>query len=98
MTGFIVQIDALLDFAKKCEALGDQMDTLSKSLNDATVGRDAFGHIPMVGSRIYDAYDQHVDQCKETAASSASMIHSIGANVAITAGQYQQIEEENTVK
>ena len=98
MTGFHVEPDALTAFAERCEGYGQQMDELSTQLQQARVGRDAFGHIPEVGSRIYTAYDQHVDQCTEAAASAASGIHSIAANVAITATGYEHSDKASNVK
>ena len=98
MTGYRVQPEALTAFAQRCENYGDSMDALSKSLIEAQVGRDAFGHIPEVGSKIYDAYDKHVEQCKQAAAAAASSIHSVGANVAITSAHYEHAEHASTVK
>lgn len=98
MTGFHVEPEALTAFATRCEGYGEQMDALSKQLQEARVGRDAFGHIPSVGSRIYDAYDRHVDQCVEAAGSAASAIHGIAANTALTASTYEHGEKASTIK
>lgn len=97
MTGFHVEPEALTAFAKRCEGYGQQMDALSKQLHEARVGRDAFGHIPEVGSRIYTAYDKHVDQCTESAGEAASGIHSIAANIALTATSYEHSDKASNV-
>ena len=64
MAQFTVHPEALHAFADRADGYGDSLDTLATQVADARVGRDAFGHIPFVGSKIYDAYDEHVDQAE----------------------------------
>jgi uncharacterized protein YukE len=98
LSKFTTDPDALVDFATRCEGYGHNMDTLVTKLQEAQVGRDAFGHIPWVGSRIYDAYDKHVAQCTQTTTAAASAVHSVSANTAITAANYLHADKGSKVK
>lgn len=98
MGGFTLDTDALVDFAKQCERHGGEMERLAQGLQQAHIGRDSFGHIPSVGSKIYQAYDEHVEQCEQAAVSAGSAVHSIAANVALTAATYLQAEQHSTIK
>lgn len=98
MAQFSVDPDALAHYAKRFEGYGSELDELLTTLSEARVGRDAFGHIPTVGSRIYSAYDDHVDKCTLATSSAASVAHSVAANLAGTAVQYLHAEESSTVK
>jgi uncharacterized protein YukE len=95
MNDIYVVPDALVEFASRCEGYGDEMEALSRSLAEAALNRDAFGHIPGVAERIYTAYDEHVEQCQDAVQSSSTTMAGIGLNVALTADQYRQAEEAN---
>ncbi len=88
MAGFTVDPDALTTFAQGCDDLGDSVGTLLKQLAAARVGRDSFGHIPSVGSRIYTAYDSHVEHCTDGLTEAEDALHSTAAKAALTALQY----------
>lgn len=98
MTGFTVDADALVAFAERCDGYATQMDTLVQRLHDARVGRDAFGHIPSVGSRIHTAYDQHVDHATQATTDAASALHAVSTNAALTAAHYLKAEKNSTIR
>ncbi len=74
---FYVDPPVLEQFASLSDGRKSQYDTLHTQLADAHIGSDSFGHIPMVGSRIYEAYDEHVQACTEGVQSAADSMAAI---------------------
>lgn len=95
MAQFTVHPEALHAFAKRVDGYGDELDQLAASVREARVGRDAFGHIPMVGSRIYEAYDQHVDQAETATKQAGEAVHATAQNADKTATHYESAEQHN---
>jgi hypothetical protein len=61
--GFRVEPARLHEFAARSRRRQDAFGKLHTELAAAALDRDAFGHLPMVGGRIYEAYDEHLATC-----------------------------------
>jgi hypothetical protein len=82
---FTVDPDALEAFSRSALKHAETIGVLLAQLDGAKIGRDSFGHIPWVGSAIYDAYDEHVDACRSSIEATRDGIDSISAGVALSA-------------
>jgi hypothetical protein len=91
--GFRVEPEGLEGFARTSLARQQAFGEVQATLAEAQIGRDSFGHIPMVGSRIYTAYDEHVEACTAGVASAAEGMASIGAGVRGLVLEYTRTDE-----
>jgi hypothetical protein len=81
MVAFHVEPPALERFAaSSVDRQGDLAD-LRGRMQEVHVPRDSFGHIPGIGGRVYDAYDEFVSGCADSVASAAETMASIASAV-----------------
>jgi hypothetical protein len=79
--GFKVEPPVLEAFAGTSDDRRAAYETLRRQMTDIRVNRDAFGHIPFLGSSIYDAYDEHVEACEEAVTSAATAMAAVAAGI-----------------
>lgn len=81
MTDLYVEPEALGAFAKTSDHRRSDFDAAHGEAERIKVGRDSFGKIPGIGSRVYHAYDEHRRSCADGIASAAEAMASIAAGV-----------------
>lgn len=79
--GFKVDPPVLESFAGTSDDRRAAYEALRQKMTDIRVNRDAFGHIPFLGSSIYDSYDEHVEACEEAVTSAATAMAAVAAGI-----------------
>lgn len=88
MTGFSVEPERLETFARTSDARKTDFAELRGEMHQIRVGRDSFGHIPFIGSKIYEAYDEHVAACEEAVTSAMGAMSAVASGVRAVAAAY----------
>jgi hypothetical protein len=78
---FMVDPPALENFADTSVRRGQAFDALRDQMRAMELPRDAFGYIPGVGGRVYDAYDEFTHNIADSLASCAETMTSISSVV-----------------
>ena len=90
---FEVHESALEQFAKTSDSRCRQLEQYLEQANQLAVSPDAFGHIPFIGSRVYQAYSEHVTQSID-GLSAAAVVMALNSLAIITAvAKYQKAED-----
>src|SRR4051794_9502 len=86
-----VRVDApsLERFAVGSSDREQELTSLRGQMDAVHLGRDAFGHIPGIGAKIYGAYQEFVDGCESATTSMASAMDWLALGVRGTAQAYQ---------
>lgn len=79
--GFTVEPAVLERFAGTSDDRATDLNNLRSEMDDIRVGRDAFGHIPFLGSHVYDAYDEHVAACEELVTEAAGAMSAVASGI-----------------
>lgn len=90
MTGFAADPPRLRAFARSTDSRAAAMQKLRATMDDIRVGRDAFGHIPMLGSSVYDAYDEHVTACEDAVSAAADALGAVGEGLRTVGDIYEE--------
>lgn len=80
MPGFTVEPEVLETFAGTSDDRASDLSRIRQTMADIRVSPDGFGHIPFLGSHIYDVYDEHVSACED------AVTEAVGAMSAIASG------------
>lgn len=86
---FEVDPPALERFAGRSADRERQFTSLRSEMDAVHLDRDAFGHIPGIGDRIYSAYQEFVDGCESATTEMASSMGWIALGVRGTAQAYE---------
>lgn len=81
MADFKVDPPALEQFAGTSMNRQHDFDTLHSKIQGISVPRDAFGYVPGIGGRVFDAYQEFVQGCTDSIASAAESMASIASAV-----------------
>jgi hypothetical protein len=81
VSDFKVEPPALEQFAGTSMNRRHDFDDLRNRIQGVEVPRDAFGYVPGIGGRVYDAYEEFVHGCTDSIASAAESMASIAAAV-----------------
>lgn len=92
MDGFRVDPPVLTSFATTSEGRADAFTELRGTMADIRVSEDGFGHIPFLGSEIYDAYDEHVTACEEAVTAAAGAMSAVAAGIRACVIEYLEGE------
>jgi hypothetical protein len=90
-----VQADlpAMQRFAQGSVGREDEFNQLRLRMDDVRVPREAFGYIPGIGSRVYEAYDEFVDGCAAAIWAAGDVMAAIGEAVQDTAVAYRESDD-----
>lgn len=91
----LVETDALETYAKTSDNRRHAFDQLRAQVDQAHVSSDSFGRIPGIGERVYQAYDQHVQQCADGITSAAEAMAAIASAMRDTVNTYRTAESTN---
>jgi hypothetical protein len=94
--GFEVQAQALEQFARTSDTRSQELQGYVEEATGLGVGPDAFGHIPFIGSRIYQAYENHVTESVSGLTTADAMLSFISLVVRGIAAQYQAADARTT--
>jgi hypothetical protein len=90
---FEVHESALEAFAKTSDSRCRQLEQYLEQAKQLAVSPDAFGHIPFIGARVYQAYNQHVTESIDGLAA-AGIVMALNSLAIMTAvAKYQQAED-----
>jgi hypothetical protein len=78
---FMVDPPALETFADTSVSRGQAFDGLRDQVRGMELPRDAFGYVPGVGGRVYDAYDEFTRNVADSLTSCAETMMSISSAV-----------------
>jgi 2-keto-3-deoxy-6-phosphogluconate aldolase len=81
MTDLYFETHALGAFAKTSEHRKTDFDQALTRANQIKVGAGSFGHIPGIGPRVHNAYNDHQQSCTEGIGSAAEAMSAIAAGV-----------------
>jgi hypothetical protein len=87
--GFEVQETALEQFARTSDSRSQELQQYTEAADGLAVGPDAFGHIPFIGPRICQAYQEHVSESVNGLATAGAMMSFISLAVRGIVAQYQ---------
>lgn len=79
--GFTVTPEVMERFAGTSDDRAGDLTDVRGRMDGIRVGRDAFGHIPFLGSQIYDAYDEHVAACEELVTEAAGAMSAVASGI-----------------
>ncbi|MDT0202223.1 hypothetical protein [Nocardioides sp. AE5] len=87
--------EALTAFADRAEELSESLDGHISRVEGARVGREAFGRMPFIGSRIHTAYDEHVDGTEEGMEQARDALLGASGAAGTSAAEWLIAEQEN---
>ncbi len=90
---FLVDPPALETFAASSVNRGQAFDGLRDQMRGMELARNAFGYIPGIGGRIYDAYDEFTRNVADSLASCAETMMSISSAVRSVVLAYQSADD-----
>jgi hypothetical protein len=93
-SGFVVHAGSLEAFAQTSEERAGEFQHCDNELKAATVGPDAFGHLPFVGDRARHAYDRQVSACDSSLVAAATTMRKISMNIQATIANYAKADTE----
>jgi hypothetical protein len=88
-----VHESALEQFARTSDARSQQLAQYVQEARQLAVSPDAFGHIPFIGARIYQAYSQHVTQAEDGLSSAAGVMALTSLVIRAAVTTYQKAED-----
>lgn len=88
--GFTVAPEVLERFAGTSDDRATDLTDLRTTMDEIRVGQDAFGHIPFLGSQIYDAYDEHVAACEELVTEAAGAMSAVASGIRAVVTEFVQ--------
>lgn len=88
MPGFTVEPEILETFAGTSDGRASDLNGIRQAMGDIRVSPDGFGHIPFLGSSIYDAYDEHVSSCEEAVTEAAGAMSAVASGIRAVATAY----------
>jgi hypothetical protein len=94
MPGFTVDPPVLEAFAATSDGRADTLSAVRESMSDIRVSSDGFGHIPFLGSQVYDAYDEHVDACEDAVTAAAGGMSAVAGGIRAVVVEYLSGEAE----
>jgi uncharacterized protein YukE len=94
VNGFEVNTDALRGYGMFADGRAEALRSRLQDLDQAQIGRDAFGHIPGIGARIYDAYDQHIDNIGRALTETIGLVGQIQKSIDDCADLYEGIDKD----
>lgn len=92
MDKFQVEPAALETFASTSMSRNHAFDQLRTQMTAVELPRDAFGHIPGIGGRIHDAYEDFTHQTTDSLSSAAESMAQIAAAVRGVIVAYQNTD------
>src|SRR5919205_1181680 len=92
MDQFHVEPQYLEQFASTSMHRNQAFDTLRSQMTSVQVSRDAFGHIPGIGGRVYNAYEDFTHQTTDSLASAAESMAQIASAVRGVIVAYQNTD------
>lgn len=90
--GFTVTPEVLERFAGTSDDRASDLNDLRTTMDEIRVGRDSFGHIPFLGSQIYDAYDEHVAACEELVTEAAGAMSAIASGIRAVVTEFEETD------
>jgi len=88
-----VHESALEQFAKTSDARSQQLAQYVQQARQLAVSPDAFGHIPFIGARIYQAYSEHVTQAEDGLSAAAGVMATTSLVISAAVTMYQKAED-----
>ena len=88
-----VEGPALERFASRSSDRESEFVALRGRMDAVHLDRDAFGHIPGIGAKIYGAYQEFVDGCASTTTSMADAMGWLALGVRGTAQAYRSSDQ-----
>ncbi|NJC85775.1 hypothetical protein [Planosporangium mesophilum] len=81
MSEFYIEPHAVEGFAASTMSRQQEYGNLRSRMDGVHVPRDAFGYVPGIGGRIYEAYDEFVTGCADSISSASEALAEIAATV-----------------
>lgn len=88
MSGFTVEPEVLETFAGTSDGRAADLSRIRQTMGDIRVSPDGFGHIPFLGSHIYDVYDEHVSSCEEAVTEAAGAMSAVASGIRAVVAAY----------
>lgn len=88
---FDVKLDGILEFAGTSDRRGDRFDEVMAALEEAKVGREAFGKMPSSGD-VYASYEERVTSTMNDLKECAEAMRDIAESVRDTADDYKNVD------
>ncbi len=86
---FRVEPDELDRFAVTSDHRGTELGHIADGLLSAEVPDGAFGRIPVISSRVHDAYREHIQRCLDGVRSAEAGMRGIATAVRAVADNYR---------
>jgi hypothetical protein len=93
MADFKVDPPALEQFAGTSMNRQHDFDTLHSKIQGISVPRDAFGYVPGIGGRVFDAYQEFVHGCTDSIASAVR-----GVNYAYDTSDHKAEDSQKVIQ
>jgi hypothetical protein len=91
-SGFKVITPALETFAQTSQQRAAAFGQCLAEARQITLSPDAFGHLPGVGARVYQAYDGYAGGCQAGIGQSAAAMSQIQRGINTTIADYQRAD------
>ncbi|WP_367130558.1 hypothetical protein [Saccharothrix sp. HUAS TT1] len=88
---FDVRLDGILEFAGTSDRRGDRFDEVTAALEEAKVGREAFGKMPSSGD-VYGSYEERMTSTMNDLKECAEAMRDIAESVRDTASDYRGVD------
>lgn len=88
-----IEPDVLEDFARSSDRRCGQYGQVRQQITQVRVGRESFGKIPWISSKVYNAYDEHVSGCEDGLNSAYAAMSAIAGGVRKVISSYEKSEE-----
>jgi hypothetical protein len=92
VAGFTVDPPQLETFAGTSDGRADDLSSIRESMSDIRVSSDGFGHIPFLGSEVYDAYNDHVSACEDAVTAASGGMSAVASGIRAVVLEYLEGE------
>lgn len=89
---FDVRLEGILEFAGSSVRRGDRFDQVMAALEEAKVGREAFGKLPSSGD-VHASYEERVTSTMNDLKECAEAMRDIAESVRDTADDYRGVDD-----
>lgn len=93
MTDFTVDRQQLLQAVTSFEQLATKADTIRQTLAAVPLTQPDFGRVPWLQSRVWEAYDQHTQDCSTSLTELHGALGNVGDGLESTAAAYRIIDD-----
>jgi hypothetical protein len=89
---FEVDPPALEAFAGTSDRRSEEFGRIASSFGSVQVPAGAFGRIPVISSRVHNAYLEHTQRCQDGAKSAEEAMHAIAEGMRAMATNYRETD------